>query len=209
MNLPQVSRVRLAAIGLLVSPCVLTVVLGCEDEPPLVAISSKGMGPQGAGNTVAAASPSASGTADEESLSPPKVEFQEEDFVETERSRDPFRSFNDLFVERPSDPTASKPAVILEDYALDELKLIGIITRIHPAKAMLVDPSGIGFVVHRNDLVGKAERVQSGAGNAEYEINWRVDRIRDADVVFVREDPSNPDVPSSTRVIQLHPDETK
>ncbi len=138
---------------------------------------------------------------------PPKVEFQEEDFVETERSRDPFRSYANMFDKVASDPTAPRPEVILEEYSLDDLKLIGLITRIKPAKAMLVDPTGKGHVIHRNDLVGRAERVQSGAGNAEYEINWRVDRIRDSDIVFVREDPSNPDVPSSTRVISLHPEQ--
>jgi type IV pilus assembly protein PilP len=144
-----------------------------------------------------------------EETPPPKVEFQEEDFSETERSRDPFRSFEDLFNERANDPTQPRPAVILEDFAIDDLKLIGIISRIRPAKAMLVDPDGKGHVVHQNDLVGRAERVQSGVGNAEYEINWRVDRIRDADLVLVREDPSNPDVPSATRVISLHPEQEK
>lgn len=137
---------------------------------------------------------------------PPKVEFQEEDFVETERSRDPFRAYFDLFDEQPDDPTAPRPPVILEEYALDDLRLIGIITRIRPAKAMLVDPSGKGHVIEQTNLVGKAERVQAGAGTAEYEINWKVDRIRDSDVVFVREDPSNPDVPSATKVIPLHPE---
>lgn len=140
---------------------------------------------------------------------PPKVEFQEEDFVETERSRDPFRSFESLFTQRAEQTFVTKRNVILEEYAIDDLKLIGIISRIQPAKAMLVDPGGKGHVVHRNDLVGRAERVQSGVGGTDYEINWRVDRIRESDVVLVREDPSNPDVPSATRVISLHPDGDK
>ena len=46
-----------------------------------------------------------------------------------------------------------------------------------------------------------------GASGTVYEINWRVDRIRSSDVVLVREDPSNPDVPSATRVIPLRPEE--
>jgi len=32
-----------------------------------------------------------------------------------------------------------------------------------------------------------------------------VDRVRAGDVVLVREDPKNPEIPSSTRVIALHP----
>jgi type IV pilus assembly protein PilP len=34
-----------------------------------------------------------------------------------------------------------------------------------------------------------------------------VDRIRDTDIVLVREDPANPDVPTATRVIPLRPDD--
>lgn len=135
----------------------------------------------------------------------PPIAFQEEDFSENDRSRDPFRSFEDLFLEKSSRRTFQRAKVLLDTYSLDQLKLIGVITGIVPAKAMLEDPAGIGHVVQRNDLVGKAERVQSsGGGLEEFEINWRVDRIRDSDVVFVREDPTNPDVPSATRVLSLH-----
>jgi len=49
----------------------------------------------------------------------------------------------------------------------------------------------------------------AGASGTTYEINWRVDRIRPGDVVLVREDPSNPDVPSATRVIPLRPEEAE
>jgi len=100
--------------------------------------------------------------------------------------------------------------VVLDQYSLDELKLVGIVTRIQPAKAMLVDPSGKGHVIRRGQFVGRPEIVQAaGSGsNASYEINWRVDRIRDGDIVLVREDPSNPDVPTATRVIALRPEGT-
>ena len=46
----------------------------------------------------------------------------------------------------------------------------------------------------------------AGRTGASYEINWRVDRIRDGDIVLIREDPANPDVPSATRVIPLRPE---
>jgi type IV pilus assembly protein PilP len=96
--------------------------------------------------------------------------------------------------------------VILKDYALDELKLIGIVTRVEPAKAMLVNPTAKGYVIQRGQFVGRADVVQTArAAGTVYEINWRVDRIRPNDAALVREDPANPDVPSATRVIALRP----
>lgn len=95
----------------------------------------------------------------------------------------------------------------MADYTLDELKLIGIVTRLKPEKAMLVDPNGRGHVIQRGQFVGRADVVSANErSGASYEINWRVDRIREGDVVFVREDPQNPDVPTLTRVIPLRPD---
>ncbi len=138
---------------------------------------------------------------------PPKVEFQETDFTETERSRDPFRNYAMIFAEEAKGKVRSQREVILDQYSVDELKLVGIVTRIQPAKAMLVDPTGKGHVVVRGQFIGRAEIVQSGgASGADYEINWRVDRIREGDIVLVREDPQNPDIPSATRVIALHPE---
>jgi type IV pilus assembly protein PilP len=137
----------------------------------------------------------------------PKIEFQEVEFAENERSRDPFRTYGTLFVEEAKSRVKSQRQVLLDQYSIDELKLVGIVTRIQPAKAMLVDPSGKGHVVHRGQLIGRPELVQAGASSrASYEINWRVDRIRDGDIVLVREDPTNPDVPSATKVIPLRPE---
>ncbi len=137
---------------------------------------------------------------------PPRIEFPI-DFSEGARSRDPFQSFASDFAEEAKKRVRSQRQVVLDQYTLDELKLTGIVTRITPARAMLVDPTGKGHVVHGGQFVGKAEVVQGGAGSADYEINWRIDRVRDNDVVLVREDPANPDVPSATRVIPLRPDE--
>jgi type IV pilus assembly protein PilP len=138
---------------------------------------------------------------------PPKREFHDENFVETEQSRDPFRGFTELFSAQQASRVQVQRKVLMEEYSVDELKLVGIVSRINPAKAMLVDPRGQGHVVQRGDFVGKAERVQVGSAEAEFELNWRIDRIRDADLVLVREDPSNPDVPSATRVVALRPED--
>jgi type IV pilus assembly protein PilP len=140
---------------------------------------------------------------------PPPVDFQETEFVESDRSRDPFRSFAEYFVNEARGQVKSQREVILEQYAVDELKLVGIVTRVEPAKAMLVDPTGVGHVVHRGQFVGRPTVVQPASGvGAAYEVNWRIDRIREGDVVLVRDDPANPDVPSATRVIPLRTDDT-
>ena len=175
----------------------------CSDPVAKPTISAR---PSAAGTPVASSSASPAGSAD--LTPPPKVEVQEAEFTESERSRDPFRSFAQSFVQDNKSKVHSQREVILSQYALDELKLIGIVTRAEPAKAMLVDPTGKGFVIQRGQFVGRPDVVQAaGASGTVYEINWRVDRIRSSDVVLVREDPSNPDVPSATRVIPLRPDE--
>jgi type IV pilus assembly protein PilP len=195
---------------------VLWALTGCEEEPllpaDLTATAAPGAAPKAAPTAGRSRRGRVVGDGEEradDADAPPKVEFQEEDFVETERSRDPFRSFEDLFLAKADNTMKAQRKVILADVALDELKLIGIVSRINPAKAMLVDPRGDGHVVHRGDFVGKAERVQGATPDADYEINWRVERIRDSDMVLVREDPRNPDVPTATRVIALRPEEEK
>ena len=157
----------------------------------------------------AAATPAASVSAAKDMPPPPKFDIVEAEFSESERSRDPFRSFLDAFKEENKAVAKSQREVVMSQYAIDELKLIGIVTRAEPARAMLVDPVGTGHVVQRGQFVGKADIVQAaGRTGASYEINWRVDRIRDGDIVLIREDPANPDVPSATRVIPLRPEGT-
>jgi type IV pilus assembly protein PilP len=74
---------------------------------------------------------------------------------------------------------------------------------------MVVDPRGKGSVLKRGDFVGRAETVHTGGTNGtDYQVNWRVDRVRDGDVVFIREDPAQPNVAPATRVVPLHPEAT-
>jgi type IV pilus assembly protein PilP len=179
---------------------------GCSD-PPVVTASATTSG-KAALPTAAAPQVPASAASAAVSPPPPKVEVQETEFTESERSRDPFRSFAKSFSEDTKAKVHSQREVILSQYTLDELKLIGIVTRAEPAKAMLVDPTGKGFIIQRGQFVGRADVVQAaGASGTVYEINWRVDRIRPGDVVLIREDPTNPDVPSATRVIPLRPED--
>lgn len=192
--------------GARLSLVLAAVLFGCSD-PPVVTASPTASGAAAATQAAPAASGSAAPAASAASV-PSKVEVQETEFTESERSRDPFRSFAKSFAQDTKAKVHSQREVILSQYGLDELKLIGIVTRAEPAKAMLVDPNGKGFVVQRGQFVGRADVVQApGASGTVYEINWRVDRIRSTDVVLIREDPSNPDVPSATRVIPLRPED--
>ncbi len=99
--------------------------------------------------------------------------------------------------------------MLLDHYGIDELKLIGLVTRTETPRAMLVDPTGRGWVVTKGQFIGRPEIVRSGGpGGVDYELNWKVDRIRDGDLVLIREDPAHADVPPATRVIPLRGPET-
>ena len=205
----------LAVTGLLLTAAVAG---GCGDEtePPPPPQGSPSGAPAGSG---APAPPPAHGAADagagadggDASTVPadlpplPVREFQEADFVESDRSRDPFRPFTSVFVQQAKVRTANQRQVLIDSYALDELKLLGIVTRA-PARALLSDPTGLGFVAKVGDFVGKAELVHTGGPTGvDVAINWRIDRIRESDVIFIREDAAHPEIPPTTRVMALHP----
>ncbi len=133
----------------------------------------------------------------------PLREFQERDFSETEQSRDPFRSFVQVFVAQAQTRSVLQRKVLVDRYALDELHLVGIVLGA-PSRALLTDPSGLGWVAKVGDFVGKSELVHAGGPTGtDVAVNWRVDRIRDGDIVFIREDPSHPEIPPTTRVVTL------
>lgn len=91
-------------------------------------------------------------------------------------------------------------------FMLDELKLVGIVSNADMPRAMLVDPRGKGWVVTRGELVGRPETMRDREG--DHSVSWRVDRIRESDVILVREDIAHSTVvPSSTRVLALRHDE--
>jgi len=179
--------------------------LGCEDDE----IITGGQGPAGAPAPGAGAD---AGAADEDGddkkeAALPLVEFSEADFVESEDSRDPFRDYAYLFVKKTSGDRVVQRKVKASQFALDELKLVGIITRAN-RRVMLTDPTGYGWVLFTGDYVAKPELVSAGGTDgAEVAINWRIDRIRPKDVVFIREDAAHPEIPPTTRVMPLYPTE--
>jgi type IV pilus assembly protein PilP len=137
------------------------------------------------------------------------ADLTENDFVESDHNRDPFRSF------LPQNQNANRQVsnqrkTELSQYALDELKLVAIVLGSDQPRAMFVDPSGKGTVVYKGTFMCRPEVVHIGGSNGpEYELNWRVDRIRAGDVVLIREDPAQPAIPPATRVIPLHPEAEK
>ena len=154
--------------------------------------------------------PSVVAAAPTSSVPLPKVDFREEDFSETDHGRDPFRSFAKLFSEQGKTRVKSQRQVMLDRFSIDELRLIGLVTRTDLPRAMLIDPSGRGWVVTKGQFIGRAEVVHAGGpGGVDYELNWRVERIREGDLVLVREDPAHSDVPPATRVIALRATETE
>ena len=179
----------------------LVAVSGCEEE-----ISTGGplTFPPAAGATA-----SAKGAAAAPEGLPPQ-EYGPELFVESEDNRDPFRSYEQLFVVRAGGRSLQRK-VKAAAFSIDQLKLTAVITR-GVRRAMFTDPSGFGWVMQAGDYVGSSDLVNvGGTEGREIEINWRIDRIRggtsegSGDVVFIREDPAYPDVPPATRIVPLYP----
>jgi type IV pilus assembly protein PilP len=136
------------------------------------------------------------------------TDYTENDFVESDHNRDPFRSF--LVQNQSVKQVSNQRKTELSQYALDELKLVAIVLGSDQPRAMFVDPSGKGTVVYKGTFICRPEVVHIGGSNGpEYQLNWRVDRIRAGDVVLIREDPAQPAIPPATRVIALHPESEK
>jgi type IV pilus assembly protein PilP len=155
--------------------------------------------------------PAADGGAVAQSTPPPppiaKMDFAENDFVESDRNRDPFRSYASIFAPTDKRVVTNQRAVVLSQYSLDELKLVAIVTGGDYPRAMVIDPHGKGWVIKRGDFVGRPDVVHTGGANgADYQLNWRVEKVRDGDIVFTREDPAQPGVAPASRVIALHPE---
>jgi type IV pilus assembly protein PilP len=137
---------------------------------------------------------------------PAQRTYRDSDFLESEQNRDPFRNYATELKARA--PVVAQRTVLMPDTAIDEMKLIAIVSGVDQPCAMLVDQRGVGYVTTRGDFVGKADVVQGGGADAlPVALNWRIDRIRNGEVVLAREDPTAPNRPPLTRVIPLHDDD--
>ena len=128
------------------------------------------------------------------------IAYKDEDFVESLRNRDPFRSYTIEFRAKVAEDVQRR--VIMPATAIEEMTLIAIITGMPRPKAMLVDTAGVGHVVERGDYVGRPRLIQA-AGSVSMALNWRVDRIRDNEVVLTQQDPTDPTRSSLTKIIPL------
>jgi type IV pilus assembly protein PilP len=155
-------------------------------------------------DTTAAAAPAPE--AEPAAAVPALPTYRDEDFVEAENNRDPFRNYAVLFVPRTqTGPVRVQRRVLMDATTVDEIRLIAIISGVASPSAMLLDGQGTGHTVHRGDYVGRAEYVSTGgADSVPITLNWRVDRISPTEVVLSREDPSSPDQVGLTRVLPLH-----
>jgi type IV pilus assembly protein PilP len=174
---------------------------GCSSSKMLDTLTGTGAKPEDSassdGGTVAA--PLGSGL--------PKMTFSDSDFAENERNRDPFRSFVASTSATTKRTGNVQRDVILPQYSLEELRLVAIVGGGDYPRAMVVDPDGKGWVIKRGDWVGRPELVHIGGVNgADYQVNWRVIKVRDGDVVFTREDPAQPAIQPVSRVIVIRSD---
>lgn len=174
---------------------------------PEKAVTKATTGPAGASSATAAADAGVTPTAPASSAVPPPTEFAENDFTESDRNRDPFRTYVSVLAPEVKKVAHIQREVILPQFSLDELKLVAIVTGGEYPRAMVVDPQGKGWVIKRGDWVGRPEIVHIGGANgSDYQIIWRVDKVRDGDIVFTREDPAQPGIPPASRVIALRPE---
>jgi type IV pilus assembly protein PilP len=86
-----------------------------------------------------------------------KRQLTNEDFTESDGNRDPFRSYLSTFAVQP--PIVSRQhKIVLQKFALDELRLVAIVGgESMPARAMFIDPGGLGTLVQRGDHVSKSD----------------------------------------------------
>jgi type IV pilus assembly protein PilP len=179
----------------------LVALLACEDEVMTSSPTPPPPARRAAASASAAASAAPSATA---------PTLTEADFTRSDSNRDPFASYAELLKPAKEEVTRLRTQALADRFALNELKLVGIVTGNTAPKAMFIDPEGKGWIVTLGQLLGRSETVKTGGSlGAEYELNWKVDRIRENDVVFIRETPGRPNVPSATRVVSLRTEENE
>lgn len=205
---------RLSHLGLrAVVTTVLFVLVGCGESEITVTPNAPPPAPP---------PPAQAATPETTEAAAAPTDYQDSDFVENERNRDPFRSYITAFVARPAREQVQRD-VIMSRTSIDEMRLIAIVDRIPRPTAMLLDQEGVGHTVHRGDYIGRPETLQvGGVDGVSVSLNWRVERVRvgrpcpawrrtenqscvdqPGEVVLSREDPTVPGRPAVTRVIPL------
>ncbi len=81
--------------------------------------------------------------------------LKDDDFLEDERNRDPFRSYLRIFTTKEG-PQMRKVPAIFEKFALEELTLIAIVSGDANPMAMFRDPGGLGQTLRRGQYLSKS-----------------------------------------------------
>lgn len=168
-----------------------SVALGACSEPPKAP-------PPAAAPTAAPVAAAPKVVAPPAPPAPPKTPLEaarsrvltKDDFTESDKNRDPFRSFLSSFA--VTQVKHGQHPILFEKFSVDELKLSAIVTGEVTPRAMFVDPSGQGVVIVRGDHISKADAL--------------VTRVA-PDRVYLRieEEPVGNDQPHVTeRQIELH-----
>lgn len=183
--------------------CCMLALAGCEEEIVVEAPTAPvAPGAPAPGAPEAPAEPTE--LADPDAGAEETLAFTDEDFVELDTTnRDPFRPFIGMFVATAAERATISRDVKMGDVAIDDMKVIAIITRISPPRAMIQDPTGVGYVVRPRDFIGRPETVQVGS-DIPVQLQWQVARVRPNEVVLTRTDPTAPDRPPLTRVLPLY-----
>jgi hypothetical protein len=177
------------------------VLMACGDEPAPVGRSG-GVAVPAAPAAAGAAPGAAAGAGAAAAPTGPRepIAYKDEDFVESISNRDPFKLYTTQY--RADLPEGVQRRVYMPTTAVEEMRLIAIVTGVPKPKAMLLDPVGVGHVVERGDYVGRPKVIQA-SGNVAMTLNWRVDRIRDNEVVLTQEDATDPTRIAMTKIIPL------
>jgi type IV pilus assembly protein PilP len=125
--------------------------LGCDDGAPPA--------PEQAGSEAPAAEGSASEGGAADPSTPPPAPEENGASDDTEMAyvyspigkRDPFRSLFDKFQQGPETEELTE----LQKFELDQLKLVGIVSRIPTPYALVEDPDGKGHSIRRGTFIGK------------------------------------------------------
>lgn len=100
--------------------------------------------------------------------------------------RDPFKAYVEA---KPEEADVAGPLMPLQQYDVDQLKLVGVIWNVNDPKAMFIDPKNQVHIVRRDERIGRK--------------NGYVAVIREGEVVVVEAVNVNGDLMYSTRVLKI------
>lgn len=184
-------------------------VAGCEEETIQVGRgASQGGGQPASGGPAQGPAPGEGEGEPDAGIGP--TQYRDEDFVEADTNRDPFRTFATMFQVEAREIDDPGREVRMPETSVDEMRVIGIVTGMPNPRAMIIDRNGVGHTVRRGEYLGRSEVVQAGGTESlPVTLNWRVDRIRPDEIVLVREDPTAPNRPPLTRVLPLRDEDER